>query len=120
MRILLIDDNQQITKMLTKVLEIEGHECIVFNEGQKGLDAIEKTKFDAVLLDLAMPNFSGFDVVDALEKKDKLAQNNIIIFTAASIPQSTLDDFVKRGVYTYLTKPVDIDVLLEKLKTIQN
>ena len=55
--------------MLTLMLESEGYECIVSNDGRNGLAMLQQKKFDAIILDLAMPGFTGFDVVDALEKK---------------------------------------------------
>ena len=55
--------------MLTRMLEYEGYGCIVSNDGRNGLAMLQQKKFDAIILDLAMPGFTGFDVVDALEKK---------------------------------------------------
>ena len=63
MRILLIDDNQQITKMLTTFLHLKGHECIAANDGKSGIEILKNENFDAVLLDLAMPEFSNLLVV---------------------------------------------------------
>ena len=118
MKILLIDDNERITKMLSTFLRLNGHECIVTNEGKTGMEFINGQKFDVILLDLAIPQFSGYDIIDALEKEGKLREYNIIVFTASSISKEKLDDLVTRGIKSYILKPTDLDELLEKITII--
>lgn len=117
MKILLIDDNQQITKMVSQLLEIEGHQVVVCNDGCEGQEMILKNGYDVVVLDLSMPGCSGFDIIDKLEEEDKLKDNKIIVFTAASVSESDLNALVDRGVHGYLTKPIDMDLFLEKIKS---
>ncbi len=113
--ILIIDDNEQITKMLTAFLELKNHKCTVANDGKQGLALIHENKHDVVLLDLAMPEFDGYSVIKALESKDLLKNNKIIVFTASTITQDELDRLVSRGVTSYILKPIDIDLLLSKI-----
>ena len=68
----MIDDNQEITGPLSKFLTVKGHECTVLNDGRNGLTLLERDRFDVVILDLAMPKFSGYDIIDTLEKSGKL------------------------------------------------
>jgi DNA-binding response OmpR family regulator len=118
MKILLIDDNERITKMLSTFLRLNGHECVVTNEGESGMDFIKGQKFDVILLDLAIPQFSGYDIIDALEKNGELKEYKIIVFTASSISKEKLDELVVRGVKDYILKPTDLDELLEKIKIV--
>ena len=67
LNILIIDDNEQITKMLTTFLELKNHKCVVASDGKQGLTLIQENKHDVVLLDLAMPEFDGYAVIKALE-----------------------------------------------------
>ena len=67
--ILIIDDNQSITKLLSRFLNLKGVEHIISSNGQNGLSLIRQGKFDVILLDLNMPDFSGYDVIDSLEKE---------------------------------------------------
>ncbi len=115
LNILIIDDNEQITKMLTTFLELKNHNCIVANDGEQGLRLIQENKHDVVLLDLAMPEFDGYAVINALESKDQLKNNKIIVFTASTITQEELDELVKRGVTSYILKPIDIDLLHSRI-----
>lgn len=115
LNILIIDDNEQITKMLTTFLELKNHKCRVANDGKQGLALIHENKHDVVLLDLAMPEFDGYAIIKALESKDMLKNNKIIVFTASTITQDELDKLVSRGVTSYILKPIDIDLLLSKI-----
>ncbi len=73
-----------------------------------------------VLLDLLMPEFSGFDVLDALKKEGLVDKQKIIILTASSIQDKEINELVKEGVHSYLRKPLDIDTLVEKIQETQN
>jgi CheY-like chemotaxis protein len=120
LNILIIDDNEQITKMLTTFLELKNHKCTVSNEGKEGLKIIQEKKHDVVLLDLAMPEFDGYKVIKELEEKNTIRDYKIIVFTASTITQDELDALVQRGVTSYILKPIDIDLLLSKILEIAN
>jgi len=110
-KILIIDDNISISKMLSKVLELEGHDCMISNEGRNALTLLENQKFDATILDIAMPGFSGLDIIDTLEKNDNLKDHKIIVLTASVISEDKMQELKKRGIHGVLLKPVDPDVL---------
>jgi len=116
MKVLVIDDNTDLTTMISRMLQAEKHECTISNDGKNGLVMLEQKKFDAVILDLAMPGFTGFDVVDALEKNGKIKEQKIIVLTAADVSNEMMDELKKRGVFACLRKPVSISVLYETLK----
>jgi len=118
LKILLIDDNEQITKMLNTFLRLEGHDCVTVNEGRVGLSLIEEQKFDVILLDLAIPEFTGYDIIDSLEEKGKIKENKIILFTASNVSNEELDSFTRRGIKSYVLKPAKLDDLLEKIKAV--
>ncbi len=115
LEILIIDDNEQITKMLTTFLELKEHKCTVANDGKEGLSIIKEGKHDVVLLDLAMPEFDGYSVIKDLEENNMLKEQKIIVFTASTITQEELDVLVDSGVSSYILKPIDIDLLLSKI-----
>ena len=60
-------------------------DCKVVNSGQEGLERIRNENFDLILLDLAMPEFSGKDVIQSFTR-DQLIQKNVVIFAASSDP----------------------------------
>ncbi len=115
LEILIIDDNEQITKMLTTFLELKEHKCTVANDGKEGLAIIKENRHDVILLDLAMPEFDGFAVIKDLEENNMLKDHKVIVFTASTITEDELDVLVNRGVSSYILKPIDIDLLLSKI-----
>lgn len=115
MKILIIDDNHDITTMMHKYLTLKGHDCTVSNDGRNGLTLIEQQNFDAILLDLAMPEFTGIDVVDSLHRSGKIKERKIILFTASSVKDDDITNLMKKGVHSCLKKPVKLDLLMKAI-----
>jgi CheY-like chemotaxis protein len=110
--VLIIDDNQSITTMLSRFLELKGHSCSISNTSRNGLALLEKQRFDVVLLDLSMPEFTGFDVIDTLVEKKLIEDQNIIVCTAKSLQPSEIETLLKKGVKACLEKPMKLTELL--------
>ena len=115
MKILLVDDNKSITKVISQYLTVQGHQCSVSNDGKNGLNLIQSEKFDVIVLDLAMPGFTGFDMLDSLEAKGLLKSLKIIILTAAELSENQIETMIRRGVKKVLKKPIPLDVLEKNL-----
>ncbi len=111
MKILGIDDNEDLLEVCETVLNSDGHEFTGISNGREGLQAIKDEKFDAVLLDLSMPDFCGTDVFDALVKDGIMNKQKVVIFTAAYPSEKETDLFLEKGVHSILKKPVDPDAL---------
>ena len=120
LHILLIDDNKEITTMLAKYLKSSSHEVSVSNDGRNGLNMIINNKFDVVLLDLAMPEFSGTDIIESLAKENKIKNQKIILFTASSKPEDEISELIKKGAHSCLKKPIDPDELLNYLEGLKS
>ncbi len=118
LNVLIIDDNEQITKMISSVLDMSNHDCTVVNDGKEGLELIKTERYDSIVLDLAMPEFDGYEILDTLQKEDPSQISKIIILTASSIPLETIKKFKELGVSSCLQKPVDIDQLLSKITSV--
>jgi len=116
MKVLIIEDNKDLATMLSRILEVNRHNCIVSNDGKNGLSLLQSGKFDAVVLDLGMPEFTGFDVIDALEKDGRLKEQKIIVLTAKDLPKEEIEELKRRGVHACFKKPVSMDVLAEALQ----
>ena len=116
MRILMVDDNKSITDMLSKFLKMKGYDCVVSNDSRNGLNLILQQKFDVVLLDLAMPEFSGSDVIDALVQSGKIKDQKVILFTASSVADTDIDNLIKKGAHSFIKKPVGLSELLTILQ----
>ncbi len=119
MNILGIDDNEDILKLLDTVLVSKGHNFTQASNGKDGVKLIEEQNFDAVLLDLAMPEFSGLDVIESLKKSNNLKEQKIILFTASSATEKEIDVLLQNdGIKTCIRKPVDINILITKIEEV--
>jgi DNA-binding response OmpR family regulator len=115
LNVLIIDDNDQITKMISSFLGMSNHDCTVVNDGKEGLEMIKTKQYDSIILDLAMPEFDGYEVLDTLQNEDPSQLPKIIILTASTVPIETVRKFKELGVSSCLQKPVDIDQLLSRI-----
>ncbi len=118
MKILGIDDNEDLLSLCEIALSSEGHEYTAINTGREGLQAIKDKKFDVVLLDLSMPDFSGVDVIDALVKEGIMDKQKVVIFTASSATEKEYGPLLEKGAHSIIKKPLDVDELLETVKKI--
>ena len=116
MKVLLIEDNKDIADMVRLCLESENIVCEATEDGKAGLQLIKEDKFDAILLDLAIPEFSGFDIFRALKKDDLLKSNNVLIFTASSVSEEDIKEMLSSGARGVLKKPLSIDDLVEAVE----
>ena len=119
LKILGIDDNESINKMLKNILIPAGHEYQSVTNGRDGLKLIQEQTWDVVLLDIAMPEFSGKDVVDELVKTGDITKQPVILFTASSISNEEVNEMIKIGVRLCLRKPMSITNLLEVLANVK-
>jgi len=111
MKILGIDDNKDLLSLCETVLTSEGHEYTGINNGKEGLQAIRDKKFDLVLLDLSMPEFSGMDVINALVEEDIMKKQKVAILTATHPTKKEIDQFLEKGAHSIIKKPIDPDDL---------
>ena len=120
MKILGIDDNQDLLYLCEVVLTSDGHEYTGVNNGKEGLEKVREENFDLVLLDLSMPEFSGVDVIDALVKDGLMKKQKIVIFTASSATEKEYGPLLEKGAHSVIKKPLDIDLLVEHVKKIDS
>ena len=111
MKLLVVDDSKDITDVLMVYCESKGVECTVVNAGNDGLEVIRNnSNFDLILLDLAMPEFSGLDVIQTLKNENLLERRNIVVFTASSDPK-VFEETERSGVKVIFKKPFSVDDL---------
>lgn len=119
MKVLLIDDNQDITEMISFYLENTGISCKVINQGREGLEAIKKEDFDIIMMDLAMPEFSGYDILKKLKNDNLLQSKNIVVLTASSLSNKDIDEILSIGVKVVLRKPLSVEKITETIEKFQ-
>ena len=114
-KILIVDDEPGIIKMLKSRLESANYDTITAQDGQEALDKVEKDMPDLVVLDIMIPKIDGYSVFKALRTKPKYKYIPIVILTA-SLEFEDLRKCVSEGVEAYLRKPFKSEVLLGIIK----
>ena len=116
MRVLIIDDNEDVTEAISDYLESIGDSCTSLNDGTQALEVIKKEghNYDAIILDLAMPDISGYDVLKSLKNEGLLRPDKIIISTA-SIVDNVVEEMLSLGVKAILQKPLSLERLDETM-----
>jgi CheY-like chemotaxis protein len=116
LRVLVVDDTKDMTDAITLYCDTEKDlDCHVINDGQEALERIRKQKFDLILLDLSIPEFSGWDVLQSLKQDGLIESCNIVIFTA-SLDQPMLKDIRDIGVKELFKKPFSLDDLIKLIE----
>lgn len=111
MEVLVIDDNRDITDAISLFFQSQDIVCEVANKGKEGLEAIRKKNHDLVILDIAMPEFSGHDVVNSLNEDGVLKTKNVVILTASNLIQHSISDMLALGIKEVMKKPLSLDEL---------
>ena len=110
-RLLLIDDDPAlIARQARQVFPGPDHVVDVASSGAEGLELVRASPPDAVLLDLHLPDASGFEVFQAIRKLD--ARIPVVFITIARTADAAIEA-MKRGAYDYLFKPIDLGRLRE-------
>ena len=118
MNILIVDDNQQITLLLSKILITKGHDVIFSNSFEDGLEKLRERNFDVILINAPLPGYGKLNVVEELEKIGVLKSQKVILFTGLEISNSILMELKMKGLYSYLRKPLDVEKLIQTLLSV--
>ena len=113
MSILVVDDNKDITFLLSTYLKAKGFDITVTNDPIDGLERIKEGEHEVVLLDISMPEFSGIDIIRTLEREKILKNQKILIFSAVAFTTSQINDLLKKeGIHGCLKIPLQLNQLL--------
>lgn len=115
--ILIIDDDLDICALLSAYIKHGGHEVLVAKDGQEGLEQAEAANPDLIILDIQMPIMDGTVVLKSLRKMAQTAKTPVIALSAMGT-SDLRDDMYSLGCNAYVSKPVNIEVLLNTIKTL--
>jgi len=111
--VLLVDDEEQFLDTLSQRLELRGIKVDTVTGGEEAMEKISAKKFDAIVLDLVMPGIDGIETLKRLKEKNPDIQ--IIMLTGKATIKKGIEA-MKLGAEDFLEKPVDLNVLMEKIK----
>lgn len=112
--ILIVEDNKEIATLLKDFLEKENYIVSVADNGEKALSLYEKYGAKLVLLDIMLPGIDGFNVCSKIRE----ASNTPIIILSAKTDKEDKLNGIILGADDYIEKPIDIDILIAKIKGI--
>jgi len=110
--VLLVDDEEQFLDALSQRLEARGLKVDTVTSGEDAVKQVEDRNFDAIIVDLAMPGIDGIETLKQI--KEKRPDLEIIMLTGHATVKSGIEA-MKLGADDFLEKPVDLNVLLEKI-----
>ena len=113
-KVLLVDDDPVILKLLQVNFEMEGYKVSTANDGVEGLEKARAERPDIVLLDIMMPRMDGLQVTKELKGNDDTKDIPIILLSAKA-QQADIQAGTATGAEEYLTKPFDPLELLERV-----
>jgi DNA-binding response OmpR family regulator len=114
-KILIVDDDVTMTKLLKTLLMMDGHQITTVNESTKAIEVAATVDPDLITLDLMMPDLTGFELCELL-RQDPRFMNIPIIIVSASDDLESKSKARAAGAKEYLTKPFNVEVLLEKVR----
>lgn len=118
-RILLVDDEPSIVKMVGKRLEVEGFAVQVAMDGQEALKAAQAQPPALIILDLMLPKLNGYEVCMVLKEDARFQKIPVIMFTAKAQEQDEKLGLAC-GADAYLRKPFKAQELLDQIKALLN
>jgi CheY-like chemotaxis protein len=113
---LVVDDVQDNLELLGSLLSMHGYQVSVAQSGSQALKMLEKRLPDVVLLDIQMPEMTGFDVCEQLKSQPETRDIPVIFITAQSEVSYIVQGF-KAGAVDYVTKPFNAVELLARVQT---
>ncbi|MBR6645590.1 MAG: response regulator transcription factor [Clostridia bacterium] len=110
-KILIVEDEKAINDLIRFNLELVGHKCFQVFDGKAGLEEAFGAKYDLIILDVMLPEYSGFEIMEYIE------ETPVIFVTARSAPNDKIKG-LRLGADDYITKPFDILELVERVKAV--
>ena len=112
--ILIIEDEQGISKIIKSYLEKEGYNVFQAFDGKEGLEFFENEQIDLILLDFMIPKISGEDLIKEIRNKSNVP----VIMVTAKVSEENIINGLKLGADDYVTKPFSPKELMQRIKTV--
>ena len=111
MKLLLVDDEERFLITVAKLISRRGYEPLTALGGQEALEILSRETVDVVILDMKMPGMDGLATLGEIKRRFPLVQ--VIMLTGHGTIDSAMEG-METGAYDYITKPCDLDKLLEE------
>lgn len=112
-KVMLVDDEEEFIELMSQRLETRGLKIITVTSGEEAIEMADDQNLDVAVVDFAMPGIDGIETLRQI--KEKRPDIEIIMLTGQGTIQSGIEA-MKHGAIDYLEKPVDLNVLMEKIR----
>jgi two-component system, chemotaxis family, chemotaxis protein CheY len=113
-RVVFVEDDPAIRKLVQVALRGSSHELHVATNGREGFELVSRLKPDIVFTDVSMPEMDGMQLADAIRARADLAGTRIV-FVTASVQRDQIADYERHGANGYLAKPFSTKALREEI-----
>ena len=114
---LIVDDDTDVLKVISKLLELKNHTVVTAENALEAIDRITENNIDIVITDATMPEYSGFDLIRSLKNNKKYASLTLAMLTGRR-EKEDIQHAMDLGVQDYIVKPIEPDVLLGKIESL--
>ncbi|KPF45702.1 response regulator [Rhizobium sp. G187] len=114
--VLCIEDERDVRELIAEELEDAGLKVLQAENGREGLDIILRQQPDIVISDITMPEMDGISMLGELQINHPQFSNTPFLFLTALSDRDKLIEGLSAGAESYLTKPVDFDILMAKIQ----
>ena len=114
-RILVVDDEPNILKLISFILKSNGYEAIEANSGSECLEKLKKERPDLIILDVMMPGMDGFEVARKISSNPEISGIPILMLSSRAQFEDKMRG-IESGATDYVTKPFNKEDLIQKVK----
>lgn len=115
-RVVVVDDQPQILDLLRYMLMYSGNDVFFYSTAATALEAVERNQPDIILLDINMPEMSGFQLCEKIKQKPGLKETPVIFLSGLCSPEDKVHGF-RAGAVDYITKPFQLDEVQARVST---
>ena len=115
--VLIVDDDANVCKTLTNILEKKGYYITTAESGQLAIDLVKEKPFDVILMDIKMPVMGG---IEAYKKIKQIRSSAAVIFMTAFSIEDLAKDVIRDGAFAVIQKPFDVDTVVNMIEKSRN
>jgi DNA-binding response OmpR family regulator len=116
-RVLVVDDDPDVIRVVEKVLRMGGHDVFTAFDAMKAMDLLNSSLYDMLITDANMPRFSGFELVTTIKNNKKFSRMAIAMLTGLR-EKKDIEKAIRAGVDDYIIKPIDPMLLVQKVESL--
>lgn len=116
-RVVVVEDDPVLGPMLRKILQKEGFDATIVNDGRRALPVLSSQSYDAAILDVMLPGIDGITILRQLRSNESNGHLPVLMLTAKTDDATTWDGW-KAGANYFMSKPFDATELVRVLRSI--